>query len=324
MRGALALMLMVVAAATPASEADVERARAWLVTQQRADGAIADARNPLFETWETVVAARALATSGSPRDQMATRAALDYLSGQRNVNGLLCHNRRCRGATCVETSAEYLQLLIDAGQIQSARTAWPVLLGQQMPDGHFQVGNPDVREHRDFASVTAFVLAVGARLGQRGPEVQRASAWLDRARTPQGEFGRAWEYYGTPAYALWPATRAWAGDPTRAQASTARLFDWARETQGGDALWSFQQATDGAQHVSAELETALMLLALRQAGAPDSLTVAARRALLDRQQADGRWEGGLFPIPSPRYEKREDVFATAIAILALQAAPSPR
>lgn len=324
MRGVLAVVLMVAAATASAGEAEVERARAWLVTQQRPDGAIADAANPLFETWETVLAARALASSRAPRDVMATRAALDYLASQRNVNGLLCHNRRCRGATCVETSAEYLQLLIDSGQIQSARTAWPVLLGQQMPDGHFQVGNPDVRERRDFASVTAFVLAVGARLHQRGPDVLRASSWLDRARTPQGDFGRAWEYYGTPAYALWPAARAWAVDPTWARSSAPRLFDWARATQGDDGLWSFQRATDGAHRVSAELETALMLLALRHAGAPDSLTAGARRALIERQQADGRWEGGLFPIPSERYVKREDVFATAITVLALQAEPPPR
>lgn len=322
-RIALLLALLLAAGAAAASAPALERARDWLVSRQRADGAIADAANPLFETWETVIAARALATGRGDRDVAATRAALDFLARQQNVQGLLCHNRRCREATCVETSAEYLQLLIDVGQTPRARDLWPALLAHQQSDGRFLVGNPDVRERRDFASVTAFVLAVGNRLGEHGPAMRRADDWLRRARTPQGDFGSAWEYYGTPAYALWPAARAWSGRAASARLSRRSLLDRARTTQHDDGRWSFQRADDVHQ-VSDALETALMLLAVRESAAPASLASPARRALLKLQQADGHWEGGWFPVPSDTYEKREDVFATAIAILALQAEASSR
>ena len=322
-RAVAVLAFMLAAGAAQAVVPAIERARDWLVTRQRADGAIADAGNPLFETWETVIAARALASSRAARDMAATAAALDYLERQQNADGLLCHNRRCREATCVETSAEYLQLLIDAGDRSRARERWPALLAHRQPDGRFLVGNPDVRERRDFASVTAFVLAVGLRLGQHGPALQRSQDWLRRARTPRGDFGSAWEYYGTPAYALWPAARAWSGQSAAARQSRRDLLDWARTTQHDDGRWSFQQAVDGHQ-VSDALETALMLLAVRESAAPARPASPAHRALLKLQQPDGHWEGGWFPVPSAPYEKREDVFATAIAILALQAEASSR
>ncbi len=318
---AAAFVLLVICANAAADEDALARARDWLVVQQRADGAIADQGNPLFETWETVIAARALTASHSSAHVDAAAAAVEFLANQQNAQGLLCHNLRCRQATCVETSAEYLQLLIDVGQIQRARELWPALIADQQPDGRFLVGNPDVRERLDFPSVTAFVLAVGARLNQQGPELQRARDWLLDTQRPRGDFDAAWEYYGTPGYALWPAVRALGSSAASTRSARQALIGFARVTQRADGAWSFQ-SKKGDRHVSSTLETALMLLALSDADAPAMLIEPARNALRRMQQADGHWNGGWFPIPSASYEKREDVFATAIAILALQAEAS--
>jgi len=40
--------------------------------------------------------------------------------------------------------------------------------------------------------------------------------------------------------------------------------------------------------------------------------------LLNTQNRDGGWNGGFFPVPKERYEKREDLFATAMALIALR------
>ena len=39
--------------------------------------------------------------------------------------------------------------------------------------------------------------------------------------------------------------------------------------------------------------------------------------LLKSQKKDGSWEGGYFPIPNNRYTKKEYVFATSLALIAL-------
>lgn len=41
--------------------------------------------------------------------------------------------------------------------------------------------------------------------------------------------------------------------------------------------------------------------------------------LLQAQTPNGSWDGGYFPIPHARYEKREYLFATAMALRVLAA-----
>ena len=312
----LLLCLMSAGKATARVDTAIERARDWLVAQQRADGAIVDAANPLFETWESVIAARALVHSRDHAHVAALQRSLEFLSAQRNADGLLCHNRRCRQATCIETSAEYLQLLIDVGQRAQAAARWPALVAHQQADGRFLVGNPDVRERLDYASVTAFVVAVGERLHIDDDAMKHARIWLLEQQSASGDFGAAWEYYGTPAYALWPVLRGLSGNAGAQRKARLRMLAWAGNSQNDDGSWALA-ATGSARHVSTALDTALMLLALNQTAAPRDVIAPAEAALLQLQSPDGHWHGGWFPIPSVRYQKREDVFATAIAILAL-------
>ena len=315
-RGALALALIGSMLPTASAAAAVERARDWLVRQQRDDGAIADQANPLFETWETVIAARALALSTAPGHRAATTRAMAFLERNANAQGLVCHNRRCREATCIETSAEYLQLLIDVGKHRRARALWSALIASQQPDGRFVVGNPDVRERLDFASVTAFVLAVAVRLELQDASVKRARAWLLSQQGARGDFGSAWEYYGSAAYALWPVSRSLHARQSAAMRSAQqRWIGFASDSQMRDGSWQLAQ---GERHISVALDTAMMLLALRNVQGAATVIAGAREALLAMQHADGHFDGGFFPIPSASYEKREDVFATAIAVLALQ------
>lgn len=313
----LLLCLMGARSATATAVVAIDRAGDWLVAQQREDGAIVDAANPLFETWESVIAARALAHSRSDAHRAALRRSVAFLAGQQNADGLLCHNRRCAQATCVETSAEYLQLLIDLGRRDQAAARWPALMAHRQADGRFLVGNPDVRERTDYASVTAFVLAVGERLRIENPTLQRSRDWLLEQQTATGDFGSAWEYYGTPAYALWPVARALRAGRGPSHEARQRILDWAGASQRDDGSWTMASA-DATHRVSSALDTALMLLALKQIGARRAAIASAEAALLRLQMPDGHWDGGRFPIPSVAYEKREDVFATAIAILALR------
>jgi hypothetical protein len=311
------LMLACAGNAAAAIAEATRQARDWLVTRQRTDGAIVDASNPLFETWESLIAARALAGSRDKDHRAALQRSREFLLSQENADGLLCHNRRCREATCVETSAEYLQLLIDLGQRPQAAERWPALAAHRQPDGRFLVGNPDVRERPDYVSVTAFVLALGERLHIDDGQLEHSRAWMLAQQTAAGDFGSAWEYYGTPAYALWPVARALRARHEPVRAARRHILAWAGAIRQDDGGWTLASA-DSARRVSSALDTALMLLALKESGADPDSVMRAQTALIRLQLPDGHWDGGWFPIPSADYEKREDVFATAIAILALQ------
>jgi hypothetical protein len=311
------LVLMQLASPAMADDtAAITRGLDHLVAQQRDDGAIADRDNPLFETWETVLAARALIGSATPAHRDALAGAMRFIAGQHNAQQLLCHNRRCRAATCVETSAEYLHLLLDLGQSDGVRSRLPALRAHQQPDGRHRVANPDVREVLDFASVTAFVLSVATRAGAIEADDRRAWRWLRKRQQRDGSFGVAWEYYGSTGYAGWPAMQtvdagAWRG----ASALRSRFLLHARATQQADGRWHATSA-DAAPAISDELATIFMLLALTQEdGDARARGVAWLRS---RQRADGAWSGGWFPIPETRLRKREDVVATALAVLVLQ------
>lgn len=311
----LMLVLLPWAEAVSAQPSDpTARGRAWLRAQQRDDGAIADRRNPLFETWETILAAHALRTSTDPADRRALDAALAFLATQAGPQGTLCHNRRCLGATCIETTAEYWRLRRLADDARVPASVLGAVRSLQQPDGRFRIGNPDVVAQTDFPSVTAFALTLVA--ADRRSRVSGAH-WLRRAQDDRGLFGVAWEYYGTEAYAAWAVAGAWAGDRRHANdAARTRLRDRLVATQTTDGSWP-APAGDGS-NVSAELVSALSMLALQSLDPGSDALPRARAWLLSRQAADGHWPGGRFPVPAARYLKAEDVAATAWALQALE------
>ncbi|MBK8598109.1 MAG: hypothetical protein IPN83_21535 [Holophagales bacterium] len=300
-------------------DATLQAGCGYLVALQRADGAICDRVNPLFEIWETVAGANALLDCGVDRREPVLEKALAFLRTNENAEGLICHNRRCRAGYCLETTAEYLLLLsrLDGPGRIAPRLAPVVTL--QAATGEWVIGNPDVRDVPNFASVTGFVLAMldAARLKPRSRSGARD--WLLARQTVAGDWGQAWEYYGCSAYPLWPVLRALSqldGAATRKARERAEAF--IRSSQATDGSWTFVDP-QRARGVSRELQTALMLSALRHAG-PVRNQVAIQRGvefLLASQRPDGSWDGGLFPIDSARYQKEESAFATARAISVL-------
>ncbi len=300
-------------------DAAIESGRTFLIASQREDGAICDPRNPLFESWETVAAATALIDSGAA-DDAPVRRALAYLSANENAAGLLCHNRRCKAGHCLETTAEYLQLL--SRQPEGITLIQPRLAGVvalQQPTGEWRIGNPDVHELPDAPSATAFVLTM-LEQGQSPPrDADAARDWLLERQNPAGDWGQHWEYYGCPAYQLWPVMRALAAFETPAAGEALeRAAAYIREGQRPDGSWHFVDRAR-PRGVSPELQTALMLSALRYADPVRNREAIDRGAvyLLSRQRPDGSWDGGVFPITKPGYRKSEALFASARAVSVL-------
>lgn len=298
----------------------LEKGTRFLSRIQRPDGAICDTLNPLFDTWETVLAATALyETNGKDTNQIILKRALAYLRLQENAQGLICHNKRCKEAYCLETTAVYFLLLIETGKAEKISARAKTILDLQKPTGEWMVGNPDVREQKDFSSVTGFALALLQALDWKSTYQEEALRWLLDHQTSEGDWGSAWEYYDCPAYALWPVLRAlYPQHSEEAEWAKQKATQYIRSRQNADGSWEVTSTRD--KRPSSALHTSLMLAAAKYIEYAEKAVQVDRAIdfLLAQQQADGSWDGGFFPIDSKTYVKKEYVFATAQAMMALQ------
>lgn len=294
-------------------EAAIERGQAFLMNLQKSSGAICDTVNPLFDLWETTLASGAiLYASGSKKDTVLLKA-LAYLKTNRNATGWMCHNQKCRQGYCIETTVAYLRLLARLRQpIQQPVAA---LLSLQQPDGAWLIGNPNVNETKKYASVTAFMLVLLQEQHLTHlPHYKKAFDFLSKAQLPQGHWGRAWEYYNCPAYAVWPGLRVMLQHKLNTPEKNKALT-YCYQAQQTDGSWWFYDSLYPKQ-TSASLQTALMLLGLENDKSQASQQAIKKGIafLLQTQQIDGSWDGGFFPIKELRYVKKEYIFATAQAI----------
>ncbi len=293
----------------------LQKAQFFLGSVQRENGAICDTANTLFDTWETILASTALYETLPDTGTLILKKAMRFLQQNENTGGLVCHNTKCKQSFCLETTAEYFSLLISMGKKEKVKQRLPIIINMQKESGEWDIGNPDVKEQKNFPSVTAFVLGIANEAGAEPLNKSHAYSWLINSQTADGHWGHAWEYYGCPAYALWPAMRALSMDDSpEAVTAKQRAIRYICSLQQKDGSWHFGNTTYGKQ-VSPELETALMLTALRYANfTGKDIFEKGIDFLLSNQSFNGSWPGGDFPVPDKRYVKKEYIMATSLTI----------
>ncbi len=297
----------------------LQKAKFFLGSVQKENGAICDTTNTLFDTWETILASTALFETLPDTGTLILKKALHFLEQNENTSGLVCHNTKCKQSYCLETTAEYFSLLISMGEKGKVKQRLPVIINMQKESGEWDIGNPDVREQKNFPSVTAFVLAMLTDTDAEPLHKKQAYSWLIKSQTANGDWGHGWEYYGVPAYALWPAMRALHLDHSpEAETAKQKAIQYICSQQKTDGSWRFVNTTAENQ-VSPELQTALMLSALRYANFAVNVVVEKGiDFLLSNQSVNGSWDGGYFPISNKRYIKKEYVMATSLSMRVLR------
>jgi len=292
----------------------IQKGKKFLQNIQRYDGAICDTINPLFETWETVLVAEALYQTRSNHDEQAFLKAMTFLKHNENNDGLLCHNKKCSKAYCIETTSVYFQLLSAMGESGKVQKSILKIVSLQQKTGQWIVGNPDVHENKDFASVTAFALNCLHQASVKAPNIDQSLSWLLKKQTPEGDWGSSWEYYGITGYALWPIMQTLHDHSSKeVETSMKKAVRYILSHQLEDGSWKHKNSTGHTKQPSEELQTALMLSALAYEGHNNHQESFARGIdfLLKQQLKNGAWDGGYFPIESVRYEKKEYIFATS-------------
>jgi len=136
--------------------------------------------------------------------------------------------------------------------------------------------------------------------------------FLISSQLENGSWGKTWEYYNCPGYALWQCLPAIKKCPSGAITfEKAKAFILSSQLENGSWYVAENEQTN---HVSAELQTAFMLSCLQEEKDETSKKAFYKGIsfLLSKQLPSGAWEGGFFPIPNERYKKREYLIATAL------------
>lgn len=317
------------------TSAAMTRACQWLASQQQPDGSITlrgKMLNP--NVWETANALIALLRC----DAAGYRAVIDKGLGLLDANwieagGLPESADRRLGpykSHCVETTATALRAYAGAGRKAQAERLRNFLFSVQEADGGWKIGYPEARTAfpdghilEVFPSVTGFALAATAVLPAERSKAERGLAWLQARQNGDGDWGAFPDYFWTPYYATAQIAAAFAAWGRGDDPVIARVVRFTRERQNRDGSWGND---DEPRTPSRELWTALALLTLEAASdqAPRDVIDRGIAYLLGRQAPDGRWVGGYFKSTVVLdQDKKEDVYVTALAVLALSQRPGP-
>jgi squalene cyclase len=311
------------------ASAALTRACQWLVSHQQPNGSITlrgKILNP--NVWETANALVGLLHCEASAYRVAIDKGFQFLDANWIETGGLPESIDRRfgpyKSHCVETTATALRAYAAAGRRAQAEALRNFLFSVQEADGGWKIGYPEAattfpsgKVLEVFPSVTGFALAGTAILPAERPKADRGLAWLRARQKPEGDWGAFPDYFWTPYYATAQIVEAFAAWGRRDDPVVARAVRFTRERQNPDGSWG----DAGEPHTpSRELWTALAVLTLQAAGdqAPRDVIDRGIAYLLARQQPDGGWVGGYFKsivVPDP--DKKEDVYATSLAVVTL-------
>lgn len=307
----------------------VAEACAYFRAAQQPDGSIAeDPSIVVFQEWDSVNALKAIALwqRDLPVDfQSVTDRVLAFLAGREKPTGMLSWGATeiGPGEYCTETSSEYISSLALLGHGERAREKAEFLRSRQLPAGPWEEVHSHIpRAFQLEPSVTGFALCALDEAGVDPDHLDEALDFLGSRQDDEGHFGINWYYYCTYYYLMRPAVAALVQFGNYAAAARAR--DFVLKQQRPDGSWFSEVAGFRGEPSVPELQTALALMTLAQAGMGVGEPPVQRAVdwLLDRRRSDGSWFGGRYPYPETEsyssFRATQDVYTTAQVLAAFK------
>jgi squalene cyclase len=310
-----------------ALEAVVGRALAYFDRRRMPDGCIVDDPGVvILHIWDSVNALKALTLwkdRVGPEAERTLQGLLSFLKSQERPTGMISWGsiEIAPREYCTETTAEYIMALGRLGRVEEARQKLMFLRTRQLATGPWEEVHPHVpRAFQTTPSVTGFTLQAMVALDVKPLYLDEALTFLVKSQKEEGHWGINWFFLNTPYYLTRPVSACMTHFGY--YAAVARLRDYVLSQQRGDGSWHTELEGFG-RALSPELHTALALETLACCGL-DADEAAVRRGvswLLERQQADGSWLGGVFPYPDAdvyrSFKVTQDVYTTSQVLSAL-------
>lgn len=297
-----------------------EKAIIYLKNLQQSNGEITIDNYKIFNVWETILAIKSINLWSVDKKDITIKSALGFLLDAESVNGMVYHNNTHKGSFCVETSAEYINMLTKHS-FKRAKNKADFISKQQMKTGEWKIISAVIPENlQTFPSVTGFALIALYETGLKPLYLDSALNFLKKTQKNDGSWGYAWQYYGTPFYTMCPilsAIKKYDKNGTYNEVlKKARKFLFNCQQKDGSFIYDVKEFQNKP---SIELQTILALRSLINCNVKftDKRIIKGLKFLLRKQRADGSWDGGYFPLPNPKKRKAEDVFCTSEILMFL-------
>ncbi|MFA6216422.1 MAG: prenyltransferase/squalene oxidase repeat-containing protein [Candidatus Omnitrophota bacterium] len=282
----------------------------YLNHNQNYNGSISLRNDNRFDVWETANVLYAMLSIGGGDKKVLARAK-GFLKSAQNKNGSFNFKYgTSQSDYCLETTAVVIMAMTLTGE--DVKKSMDFLSRKQNQDGSWKVGYIQ-RPWNTFPSVTGY--ALNALLDQEAFDrnsIENAVGYIYLQQKKDGSWGRTPLYYDSSFYPIFPILKALAAYGENESVVYKNAVQYIKHLQNTDG--SFEEQSE--QSPSLELRTALALNALLVS--PDKSDLAAIYRgivwLLKQQQPNGAWNGGYY---AGKDNKKEDIFSTAMALLAL-------
>lgn len=283
----------------------------FLESNQNRNGSISLNNDKTFNIWETANSVIAI-NAGDSNNSVTVVKAVDYLLGNSEGDGSFYYSSlNKRNSYCIETTPAAMMVLSD--QEEAVKKGLDFIVSKQEADGSWDIGEWHIeKSKRHFPSATCYALVSLMCNSRKNETTSKGIRYVLGSQQSDGSWGSAWEYYDTPYYATQVCILALKLNSPE-DPSIKRAIWFIERNQSADGSWGL----DYRNRPSKALRTALALNSLLVAGKkanPNSIE-RGMKWLLKNQNKDGSWHGGRFV--NLRH-KREDIFATTMAVLALK------
>jgi prenyltransferase beta subunit len=282
----------------------------YLEDNQNKDGSVSLNNDSTFKVWETANTLFVVRASKEDKKSFIDNATNFLLSAQRDDGSFYHTVSFKKDYYCMETTS--ISIIALSGNKESINKGTFFILDKQTKNGSWEIGTPFINKERFFPSISGFALISLMCQNIYNGNISKGIEYIQKSQLEDGSWGNSWIYYDTPYYAIYVNLLALKLYGMEDSDNYKKAIDYIQENQNSDGSWGGKNT--GRPSKSLRTSLALNSLLINPDKENSETIEKGFEWLIKKQSYDGHWEGGYF-VNVP--DKKEDIFATDMAILAL-------